>query len=153
VSYARLFGDRPWLADRETCSMLHKQLTALGLQEHLSDSTLQRTRLGKELNLDLQIVFMGLLEPYDMPYVLEAPRAGISTNAKSCTARHPYVCAAPCDARAALLVRRSFSVPEPRGPKLSEFFLCQRCSAFAAVRRAITMIAALARNPLAKTRK
>jgi len=43
VSFARLFGDGAWLADRESCSMLDKQLSALGLQERSSDNTWRLT--------------------------------------------------------------------------------------------------------------
>jgi hypothetical protein len=69
----RLFGDRPWLADRESCAALNKTLDKFGLQERVPGmiDTTRCTKLGAELNLDLMTVFMGLLEECSMVEILE----------------------------------------------------------------------------------
>jgi hypothetical protein len=46
---ARLFSGQPWLADRETCSAIHRKLIQMGLVEVVSvePPTWQHTPLGK----------------------------------------------------------------------------------------------------------
>jgi hypothetical protein len=68
----RLFGDRPWLADRENCAALYKKLDEFGLQERVPGmiDTTRCTKLGAELNLDLMMVFMGLWEECSMVEIL-----------------------------------------------------------------------------------
>jgi len=70
---ARLFGRQPWLADRETCSAVHRKLIQMGLVEQICDEpqTWRNTPLGKELDLDLFQVFMGHWDEYDIPNILE----------------------------------------------------------------------------------
>ena len=70
---ARLFGDRPWLADRESCEALDKKLDEFGLQERVPGTidTTRPTTLGKELKLDLVMVFIGLWCEWDMVMKLE----------------------------------------------------------------------------------
>jgi len=68
-----LFGERPWLADRENCAALNEKLDELGLQERVPwaiDST-RNTTLGNELKLDLVMVFIGLWCEGDMVVKLE----------------------------------------------------------------------------------
>ncbi len=69
----RLFGGRPWLADREACDALRKKLDELGLQESVpgDDRTRRNTALGNELQLDLVMVFIGLWVEWEMPMILE----------------------------------------------------------------------------------
>src|SRR5690242_8417691 len=69
----RLFGSRPWLADPETCSAVHRKLVQMGLVEMVSvdPKTWQVTPLGKELDVDLFEVFLGTFCEWEMPLVLE----------------------------------------------------------------------------------
>ena len=69
----RLFGGRPWLADREACDALRKKLDELGLQESVpgDDRMRQNTALGNELHLDLVMVFIGLWVEWEIPMILE----------------------------------------------------------------------------------
>ena len=69
----RLFGGRPWLADREACDALRKNLDKLGLQERVPGESLttRSTALGNELQLDLVMVFIGLWVEWEMPAILE----------------------------------------------------------------------------------
>lgn len=69
----RLFGDGTWLVDaKPTANMLSRTLEELGLTETLPDGITSRyTRLGKELDIDLQTVFMGLYDVGDAIMILE----------------------------------------------------------------------------------
>ena len=69
----RLFGDGTWLVDaKPTANVLTRTLEELGLTETLPDGiTYRYTRLGKELDLDLQTVFMGLYDVGDAIIILE----------------------------------------------------------------------------------
>lgn len=53
--FARLFGRQSWLADRETCSALHRKLIQMGLVEVVcvEPQTWRSSPLGKELDVDL----------------------------------------------------------------------------------------------------
>lgn len=70
---ARLFNRQPWLADPETCSAVHRKLLQMGLVERVrgEPETWQCTPLGKELNVDLFEVFMGVWSEWDVPMILE----------------------------------------------------------------------------------
>jgi hypothetical protein len=74
IASTRLFGDGRWLVDPETAIALDEALNAMGLQEQLPKNSSRDTALGKEFNLSLQMVFMGLWEPWDMIHVLEEQR-------------------------------------------------------------------------------
>src|SRR5262249_8378558 len=87
---ARLFGRQPWLADRETYSAVKRKLIQMGLVEQVRDEPLNRkliqmglveqvgdepltwqiTPLGKELDVDLFEVFMGIKGPCDVIIIL-----------------------------------------------------------------------------------
>jgi hypothetical protein len=71
--HERLFGNRQWLVNRETAWAVDKKLKELGLNEPVpgKPNTEQATPLGRELNIDLMQVFMGMWEPYEMPMILE----------------------------------------------------------------------------------
>src|SRR5262245_20004457 len=71
IGRARLFGDGRWLVDAGAAGKLHQMLRQMGLNERVSDNSWRKTTLGKEVNLDLHMVFMGLWEPSDMVNVLE----------------------------------------------------------------------------------
>ena len=68
----RLFGRRPWLADRETCSAVHRKLVQMGLVEcvGVEPYTYRSSTLGKELDVDLFRVFMGLWDAWEVPIIL-----------------------------------------------------------------------------------
>jgi hypothetical protein len=59
---ARLFSGQPWLADRETISAYHRKLIQMGLVEQVcvEPPTWQYTPLGKEVDIELYQVFIGL---------------------------------------------------------------------------------------------
>jgi hypothetical protein len=69
----RLFSRQPWLADRETCSAVDRKLEQMGLVERVCSKpeTWQNTPLGKELNVDLFEVFMGVWSEWEVPMILE----------------------------------------------------------------------------------
>jgi hypothetical protein len=69
----RLFGRRPWLADRETCSAVHRKLVQMGLVEQVrvEPGTWQNTPLGKELHVNLFEVFMGVWSEWEVPMILQ----------------------------------------------------------------------------------
>jgi hypothetical protein len=80
----RLFGDGPWLADPETCAALDEKLRPFGLDEldpssrptlidngnRMIVGTLRPTLLGREINVDLMMVFLGMWPDYEVPYIL-----------------------------------------------------------------------------------
>jgi hypothetical protein len=70
---ARLFGGQPWLADPETRSTNLRKLIEMGLLEQVRDepSTWRMTPLGKELDVDLFDVFMGIGWEWEFPITLE----------------------------------------------------------------------------------
>jgi len=73
---ARLFGRQRWLADRETCPALHRKLVQMGLVECVCAETdiWRSSTLGKELDVDLFGVFLGLFEEWVVPSILERYR-------------------------------------------------------------------------------
>jgi hypothetical protein len=70
---ARLFGPQPWLADRETISAYDRKLIQMGLVEQVcvEPQTWRNTPLGKELDVDLFQVFIGLFDEWEVPSILE----------------------------------------------------------------------------------
>jgi hypothetical protein len=71
IANTRLFGHEGWLADREAAIKLDEALQAMGLHEQVSANTFRNTTLGKEVDVDLHMVFMGLWEPWEMVLILE----------------------------------------------------------------------------------
>ena len=59
-----------WLADPETCSAVHRKLIQMGLWEQDRDQ-LRITPLGKELDVELFHVFLGVRHYYEVPLILE----------------------------------------------------------------------------------
>ena len=72
----RLFSRRPWLADRETCCAIHTKLIQMGLVEVVcvEPLTWRISPLGKELDVELFEVFMGLFDEQEVPMILEHHR-------------------------------------------------------------------------------
>ena len=70
---ARLFSGQRWLADLETNSAYHRKLIKMGLVEqvHAEPPTWQYTPLGKEVDVELFEVFMGIIYDWDVPFILE----------------------------------------------------------------------------------
>jgi hypothetical protein len=68
---ARLFSRQPWLADRETVSAVDRKLILMGLNERICADTYRATPLGKELDIDLFEVFMGLFDAWDAAEILK----------------------------------------------------------------------------------
>ena len=70
---ARLFSGRPWLADRETISAVDRKLIQMGLVElvRVEPKTWRLSPLGKELDVDLFLVFMGIFDECEVPGILE----------------------------------------------------------------------------------
>ena len=70
---ARLFSGRPWLADRETISAVDRKLIQMGLVElvRVEPKTWRLSPLGKELDVDLFQVFMGIFDECEVPGILE----------------------------------------------------------------------------------
>ena len=73
---ARLFGRQPWLADRETFSAVNRKLIQMGLVEVVcvEPLTWRISPLGKELDVELFEVFMGLFDEQEVPMILEHHR-------------------------------------------------------------------------------
>ena len=70
--HERLFGSRPWLADREVAGAVYKKLKVLGLNEFVSGTSDTRaTALGREVDIDLMEVFMGVWAEHEIPFILE----------------------------------------------------------------------------------
>jgi hypothetical protein len=71
IAVAHLFGDCPWLSDRETCGFLSRLSFEMKLWESCRGSdSMNDTALGRELNLRLFEVFMGVWEPWEIPDLL-----------------------------------------------------------------------------------
>ena len=110
---ARLFGRQPWLADRETYSAVKRKLIQMGLMEQVRDEPLtwQITPLGKELNVDLFQVFLGLWCEWEVPLILE--EHGLLTESE-----FDAFCESP-DGDAETLVKRAYFVYRKR--KVTKF--------------------------------
>jgi hypothetical protein len=74
MAWHRLFNCRHWLADQETVWAVHQKLIEMRLMEQISSGTWRYTPLGKELDVDLFEVFMGLFDEWEVPYILEDHR-------------------------------------------------------------------------------
>jgi hypothetical protein len=67
IVYVRLFGPGPWLVDRETGLSLEKRILQMGLRDEAQG---RATRLGTELNIRLQELFMGMWDEGEIPGIL-----------------------------------------------------------------------------------
>jgi hypothetical protein len=65
-------ANRPWLSDPESAA-LQRKLEQMGLEERVpsASDTWRNTPLGRELHLDLLMVFMGLWDQWEIPMILE----------------------------------------------------------------------------------
>jgi hypothetical protein len=71
IASRRLFSEPKWLVEGPiTANALDRTLQTLGLAEPLPGGGSRHTNLGKELNIDLQEVFMGLIDPWDAVHIL-----------------------------------------------------------------------------------
>ena len=71
---ARLFSGQPWLADPETCSAVNRKLIEMGLLKQVHDDPIiawRITPLGRELDVELFHVFLGVRHYYEVPLILE----------------------------------------------------------------------------------
>jgi hypothetical protein len=70
---ARLFSGQAWLPDREIISAYDRKLIQMGLIEQVraEPPTWQCTPLGKELDVELFEVFMGLFGEWEVPFILQ----------------------------------------------------------------------------------
>ena len=70
---ARLFSGQPWLADRETISAYRRKLVQMGLVDDVPAEpfTWLYTPVGKDLDVKLFEVFIGLWDEWDVPFILE----------------------------------------------------------------------------------
>jgi hypothetical protein len=68
-----LLGAGTWPADGESLPALFRIFRSLGLDEDVPDSpgTSRSTALGKELNLDLLMVFVGAWDIWEIPGILK----------------------------------------------------------------------------------
>jgi hypothetical protein len=67
IAHTRLFGDAPWLIDRESGLSLTRTFKEMKLEEAVADDmqTSRSTTLGKELKIELVYVFAGGWDPYE----------------------------------------------------------------------------------------
>jgi hypothetical protein len=81
-----IFGTRPWLAGPDILCELSERVESLGLVEPVPGeaNTWRVTLLGKELNFDLMQVFMGLWEPWEIPFILK--ENGLISEREECEA-------------------------------------------------------------------
>ena len=71
MAWHRLFTCRRWLAGRETVHAVNQKLIKMGLLERISSDTWQTTPLGRELDVDLFEVFIGVIDEWDALSILE----------------------------------------------------------------------------------
>ena len=53
---------------------MHQKLIEMGLVEQISSDTWRNTPVGKELDVDLFAVFIGLFDTWEVAYILEHHR-------------------------------------------------------------------------------
>jgi len=72
IAVWRLFGEGPWLCDREACAAVCRLRDEMKLWEPVGDSrdTVKTTALGKELNSELMDVFIGYWDEWEIPMIL-----------------------------------------------------------------------------------
>jgi hypothetical protein len=69
----RLFGDGLWPAEGETLYALRRKIDEAKLYELIpgTNNTYRPTPLGRAVNVDLLMVFLGLWDDAEIPFVLE----------------------------------------------------------------------------------
>jgi hypothetical protein len=70
MMHEQLFGNRPWIADREVGCAIRRKLFELGLQIRVLDTHITDTALGKELQMPLMRAFLGLWCEWEVPMTL-----------------------------------------------------------------------------------
>src|SRR5262245_12899 len=72
IAVLRLFGDGPWLCDRESGDALSRLACVAKTWEAVerNDGSVRPTMLGRELNINLLDVFMGMLDEWNVPHTL-----------------------------------------------------------------------------------
>ena len=103
---ARLFSGQPWLADPETCSAVNRKLIEMGLLKQVHDDPIiawRITPLGRELDVELFHVFLGVWHYCEVPLILE--EYGLLSEAEFYT-----ICASDADAESLLsgYVKRAY---------------------------------------------
>jgi len=71
VIAARLLGPGPWLMEREDALKSNERALEMGLEEQVTRDTRELTPLGKEIDFDFLLVFMGGWDEGDIPSLLE----------------------------------------------------------------------------------
>jgi hypothetical protein len=106
--HERLFGDGPWLAAREITTALIKKLDAMGLNEPIPEkpNTHRLTALGREVNIELMQVFMGVWCEYEIPMILE--EYGLLSEEEIDEIYERFECGESPEAVLLPLVRRAF---------------------------------------------
>jgi hypothetical protein len=67
----RLFEAETWLADREASTAIMIGVIQRGLERSLDHQSTQSTSLGRALEINLLLVFMGCWDEWEVPWVLE----------------------------------------------------------------------------------
>ena len=81
VIAARLLGKGPWLMEREDALLTRQRVLEMGLEEQVTRDTRELTPLGKEIDFDFLLVFMGGWDEGDIPSLLE--QRGLVTKAEA----------------------------------------------------------------------
>jgi hypothetical protein len=66
----RLFGEGDWLTDRDSSKAVDRLLHERGFLLRLSDSSSRSTPLGKEIDVDLLMCFLGIFDEWEVPNIL-----------------------------------------------------------------------------------
>ena len=69
VIAARLFGEGPWLMEREDALLTRQKVLEMGLEKQVTEDMWQHTPFAEEIDFDLLSVFMGWQAPPPPPVV------------------------------------------------------------------------------------
>ena len=83
VVAARLFGEGPWLMEREDALLTRQRVLEMGLGKQVTEDMWQHTPFAEEIDFDLLSVFMGWQDEGDIPSILE--QRGLVTKAEADT--------------------------------------------------------------------
>jgi hypothetical protein len=78
---ARLFGEGPWLMEREDALLTRQRVLEMELEKQVTEDTWQHTPFAEEIDFDLLSVFMGWQDEGDIPSILE--QRGLVTKAEA----------------------------------------------------------------------